>query len=359
MVAHIRVMAVQKKRWLDDETFRSGVALCQTIPGATAMQTSAYVGLRTNGVKGAVASFIGFGLPALLLMLVFSTLYTRFHHLPAVVSTFGTLHALIVALIAHAVFTFGRAYLKKWQDFLIVPVAALLFWVGLSPILVIAISFMLGIALRFREGKGPQDVLSKHERFPLRAVILVVSAAALCLLALLFLDRRLFDLSLLMLRIDLFAFGGGFAAIPLMLHEVVDIKHWIEPKTFMDGIALGQVTPGPVVITATFVGYAVHGLGGALVATASIFLPSFLLVVSVAPFFLQLNSLPTFRKGINGVLCSFVGLLASTSVKLGMALTWDLPRIAVAIAALAALLLRVNLLWIVLGVTFLSLVFRL
>jgi len=359
MVAHIRVMAVQKKQWLDDETFRSGVALCQTIPGATAMQTSAYVGLRTSGVKGALASFIGFGLPAFLLMFALSTLYARFHYLPAVATTFGTLDALIVALIAHAAFTFGRSYLKKWQDFLIVPVAALLFWVGLSPVLVIAISFILGIALRSREGRGPNDVLFKHERFPFKPVILIVSAAALCLLALLFLDRRLFDLSLLLLRIDLFAFGGGFASIPLMLHEVVDIKHWIEPKTFMDGIALGQVTPGPIVITATFVGYAIHGFGGALVATASIFLPSFLLVVSVAPFFHRLNSLPTFRKGISEVLCSFVGLLASTSVKFGMALTWDLPRIGVAIAALTALMLRVNLLWIVAGVTFFSLVLRL
>ena len=359
MVAHIRVMAVEKKRWLDNETFRNGVALCQTIPGATAMQTSAYVGLQTNGVGGAAASFIGFGLPAFLLMLVFSTLYTRFHYLPAVVSAFGTLDALIVSLIAHAAYTFGRTYLKKWQDFLIVPIAAVLFWVGLSPILVILFSFILGIALRFREGNEPQGELSKHERFPLRPVILIVSAAALCLFTLLFLDRKLFDLSLLMLRIDLFAFGGGFASIPLMLHEVVNIRHWIEPKTFMDGIALGQVTPGPIVITATFVGYAIHGFSGALVATPSIFLPSFLLVVLVALFFHRFNSLPTFRKGISGVLCSFVGLLASTSVKFGMALTWDLPRIAVAIVALVALILRVNLLWIVLGVTVFSLVFRL
>ena len=138
MVAHIRDMAVQKRRWLDDETFRNGVALCQTIPGATAMQTSAYVGLRVHGVRGAAASFIGFGLPGFLLMLAFSVLYAQFHGLPAVVSAFGGLHALIVALIAHAAFTFGRAYLKKWQDFLIVPVAAVLFWIGLSPILVVA-----------------------------------------------------------------------------------------------------------------------------------------------------------------------------------------------------------------------------
>ena len=101
MVAYIRAMVVQKRQWLDDETFRNGVALCQTIPGATAMQTSAYVGLRICGARGAAASFLGFGLPAFFLMLALSVLYARFHDLPAVVSAFGGLQALIVALIAH------------------------------------------------------------------------------------------------------------------------------------------------------------------------------------------------------------------------------------------------------------------
>jgi chromate transporter len=196
------------------------------------------------------------------------------------------------------------------------------------------------------------------EPFPLKSIILIVSAAALLLVALFFLDRMLFRLSLLMLRIDLFAFGGGFASIPLMLHEVVEIRHWVEPKVFMDGIALGQVTPGPIVITATFVGYVVRGVWGAVIGTASIFLPSFLLVISIAPVFLRLSSFPLFRKGIAGVLCSFVGLLASAAIRLGTSLTWDLPRIALAVAALVALLFRVNLLWIVLGVVVLSLIFR-
>ena len=143
-----------------------------------------------------------------------------------------------------------------------------------------------------------------------------------------------------------------------MLHEVVEAQRWMDLKTFMDGIALGQVTPGPIVITATFVGYSVGGIVGALAATASIFLPSFLLVISVAPFFLRLNSFPLFRKGIDGVLCSFVGLLASTSVKLGLAVGWDLPRVAIAIGAFAALMIRVNLVWVVLGAVTVALAVR-
>ena len=116
MVSFIRKMAVQDKHWLDEDTFRGGVALCQMIPGATAMQTTAYVGLRLRGVRGAAASFIGFGLPAFLLMLGLSFLYARYCSLPAVTAVFGGLRALIVALLAHASITFGRSYLKRWRD---------------------------------------------------------------------------------------------------------------------------------------------------------------------------------------------------------------------------------------------------
>jgi chromate transporter len=357
MVAHIRTLAVQKKQWLDEVAFRNGVALCQTIPGATAMQASAYVGLRVHGVRGAATSFVGFGLPAFLLMLLLSVLYARFHDASLVASTFAGLRALVVALVGHAAFTFGTSYLKRWQDFVIVPVAALLFWVGLCPVLVILISFVMGVALRFAEGQTTQESPSKRDPFPLRSVVFILGGAALCLLALFLLDRRLLSLSLLMLRIDLFAFGGGFASIPIMLHEVVQVQGWVQPKTFMDGIALGQITPGPIVMTATFVGYVVRGISGAFIATVSIFLPSFLLVITVAPFFQQLNSFHLFRKGVGGILCSFVGLLASTAVRLAISLRWDIPLVALAVAAFAALVLRINLLWIVLGVTVLSLIF--
>ncbi len=359
MVAHIRTMVVQKKKWLDEETFRGGVAFCQTIPGATAMQTSAFVGLRVRGVRGAAASFIGFGSPAFLMMLSLSILYARFRGLPAVVSTFSGLQALIVALILHSAFTFGKAYLKKWQDILIAPVAGTLFWVGLSPILVIALSFVLGLAARFRDKISPMAEPAGRESFPLRPVVLIVSTAVVCVAVLFVLDRKLFELSLLMLRVDLFAFGGGFASVPIMLHEIVDIRHWMDPKTFMDGIALGQVTPGPIVITATFVGYGTLSMAGALVATASIFLPSFLLVVSLAPFFQRLTSSSLFCAGISGILCSFVGLLASTALRFGIALPWNLPRAAIAIATFTALMLRLNLLWTVAGAALFALLVRL
>ena len=350
MVAYIRKMAVEKHRWLDEASFHDGVALCQTIPGATAMQTAAYVGLRARGLPGAAVSFIGFGLPAFVFMMVLSSFYVYAHSLPRVVSLFAGLKCIVVAIVANAVISFGRNYLKTWQGVVIAGAAVVMFGVGLNPILVILAAAVLGLLLN----KGERSLASHTSlRFP-KGLIFILAAAAIGL-ALLFLFRRpLFDLAVLMLRIDLFAFGGGFASVPLMLHEIVDVRAWMDGPTFLDGIAMGQVTPGPIVITATFVGYLLQGPVGGLVATISVFLPSFAMVVGIAPYFDKLRRSPYFHKAVGGVLCSFVGLLLTVAVRFGWNIDWDVPRAALAAAALAALLLKVDILWVVLAGIMLS-----
>jgi len=108
MVAYIRKMSVEQKGWLDNETFNQGVALCQMIPGATAMQSTAFVGLRSRGVRGAAVCFIGFGLPAFLIMMLVAAGYIYARNLPAVISAFSGLQAIIVALVANATLSFGK-----------------------------------------------------------------------------------------------------------------------------------------------------------------------------------------------------------------------------------------------------------
>ena len=162
-------------------------------------------------------------------------------------------------------------------------------------------------------------------------------------------NNELFALGAVMLKIDIFAFGGGFASLPLMLHEVVMGRGWLDSKTFMDGIALGQVTPGPIVITATFVGYLVYGLSGAIVATIAIFTPSFFMLVIVAPFFDRLKNSVYFLRAIDGVFASFVGLLLYVCFKFATTVPWDIARILLGLAALAALIRKVDILYIVLA----------
>jgi chromate transporter len=137
--------------------------------------------------------------------------------------------------------------------------------------------------------------------------------------------------------------------VPLMFHEVVDVRSWIDESTFLDGIILGQVTPGPIVITATFVGYLIQGPIGSIIATLSIFLPSFIVLVCVVPYFDKLQKSSYFNKVIIGILCSFVGLLLAVTMRFAWNLNWDIAHILLATAGFVILLLKVDILWVVLA----------
>jgi chromate transporter len=123
----------------------------------------------------------------------------------------------------------------------------------------------------------------------------------------------------------------------------------MDAPTFVNGIVLGQFTPGPIVITATFVGYMLSGIAGALVATLAVFTPSFIILIGVAPWFERLRSFSLFNRAIGGILCSFVGLLFTVSIRFGLNVSWDWPRVAVAAGSLLALFFQADLLWVILA----------
>ncbi len=349
MIAYIRRVTVERKHWLDVESFNDGVALCQMIPGATAMQVTAYVGLKKRGIEGAAVCFVAFGLPAFLLMLTFAALFSYTHNLPVVVSAFKGLQAIIVAIVANATLTFGQTTLKTWKHFLIAGFAAALFGLNINPILVIFLAAIVGLVLVKPKQPAQRETASTSSPIPwnIKPLLIIISGALVGFLLLFVFDRDLFNLAALLFRIDLSAFGGGFASIPLMLREIVDVRHWMDGPTFMNGIVLGQVTPGPIVITATFIGYLLQGPLGGLVATISIFLPSFLLVVGASPFFDRLRVSSYFNKAIIGVLCSFVGLLFTVIFRFAGNVQWNFQLLLLAAAALIALLLKVDILWVV------------
>lgn len=355
MVAYIRKLVVERKSWMSAREFSEGVAFCQMVPGATAMQTAAYVGLHQAGVAGAAASYIGFGLPAFGLMLVFAVLYAQTGSLPAVVAVFSGLQAVVVAIVVNAAIAFGKTTLKHWLHWLIAIAAAALFRLSVNSLFVILLAGAAGWLLL----RGPAAAMQQEGRstgIPLhkRPLILILAAALGVLAGLYFLAPELFRLAALMGKVDLMAFGGGFASVPIMYHEVVEVNGWLVGPTFMNGIVLGQVTPGPIVITATFIGYMLAGVPGAFIATLGIFLPSFLIVIGVAPFYGRLSASPVFRGVIQGVLCSFVGLLVSVALRFGSQVHWDVIHIVLGAGALLALLRRVDILWVVLGGVILS-----
>jgi chromate transporter len=346
MVNQIRRTVIDKKDWLDPYDFDNGIALCQAIPGAIIMQVVAYTGLKIKGIKGATACFIGFGLPAFVLMFILSVLYKQFNEVTVVKSVLSNLHVVMAAIIANAAFNFGKRTLRNVKDFIIVAIAAALFLLKLHPALVVIMSAFFGLILsKSDDSVSTKRVAARTFRFFL--FLLLVLAVSLAILFLL--NKSYFILAITMLRIDLFAFGGGFAAVPVMFHEVIDIFNWMDKKTFMDGIVLGQVTPGSIIITATFVGYLKYGILGSIVATIFVFTPSFLILMGIVPFFDRLRVYPQFGRVIKGILCSFVGLLIIVTWHFGVDISWNFKNIVLAFVSFGVLFLHVDVIWIILA----------
>jgi chromate transporter len=253
--------------------------------------------------------------------------------------------------VANAVVAFGRSSIKNWRDLLLACGAATFLMLRGSPIFAIigsaAVSAVLYVGANLPV-KPAQAIGEPDSRNVVRLVLLAVLAGGAALAMLFVANRQLFNLALVMLKVDVSAFGGGFASIPVMLQQVVDVRKWIDSKTFMDGIALGQVTPGPVVITATFVGYQVAGLLGAVVGTVAIFSPSFLMVLITVPYFDHLQRLVVFRRALRGILASFVGLLLAVTAHFAIAASWTTRSVLLALAAFVALRFKIDVLWVVL-----------
>ena len=162
-----------------------------------------------------------------------------------------------------------------------------------------------------------------------------------------FYSRPLFDLALLMLGINSVSLAGGLAALPIMYHQIVDISGLMSGRMFMDGIALGQITPGPISITSTFLGYMLYGPVGAVVATIAMFAPSFLILIAVDPAFGALLGSRGFYRASLGIAASFVGLLAYVTGMFALDVAWDPARLVLAAVALIALWRRVDILYVV------------
>jgi len=346
MTAHVRKHIVEKKGWLDAGTFDSGLALCQVIPGAIIMQLVAFIGLKLKGIKGAVLCFVSFGLPAFLIMFILSVIYKHSKNLSTVEMILKGLRVIIVAIVANAAFLFGQKNFKNINDWIIALIAGALFLTKLHPALVLVAAAFLGLALTNKKNiASTEPVGTKTFKFFLRLISIIFVGA----LVLYFVNKEYFTLGTIMLRIDLFSFGGGLASMPIMYNELVDLFAWFDEKTFMDGVILGQVTPGSIIIAATFFGYMHFGVIGSIFATVSVFTPSFLILMGLIPFFDKLKTYPQFTKIVNGILCSFVGLLAIVTYRFGIGIHWNIYYIAIVVVAFILLAKKVDAIWVVLG----------
>ncbi len=351
MIGQIKEAAVNRYGWVKEGEFMRGVALCQLIPGATMVQIVTHVGYRVRGILGALTAAVAFVLPAFIALLALSAIYFRYHRLWFVEALFKGLGAIVVAIILNACITFGRSVLKDWKVILIAVLSFCAFFFQWNFILIFVLAAVIGFVLRPKipptkagasggaAGGAPLQV-KKNEYLVLTILaMLICLALVLCYLV----DPKITSLSLNLSKIGALAFGGGFTAIPLIQYEMVDRFQWLTTKEFLDGIALGQVTPGPILITATFVGYKVANLLGAFMATLGIFFPSFFILVLLIPYHDRLRGVEKVRMMEQGVLGSFIGMLGLVLYNFGRASLVDLPRILMAAAAFFAIYKKISL----------------
>jgi chromate transporter len=347
MISQIKETAVNRYGWVKEGEFMRGVTLCQLIPGATMVQIVTYIGYRVRGIWGALTAAVAFVLPAFIVLLALSAIYFKYHSLWVIQALFKGLGAIVVAIILNACITFGRSVLKDWKVIVISVLSFFAFFLQWNFVLIFVLAAVVGFVLR---PKIPQTKAAASRGSSLDVkkkeyLIIALLAAVICLALIVsyVVDPKITDLSLNLSKIGALAFGGGFTAIPLIQYEMVDRFHWLSTKEFLDGIALGQVTPGPILITATFVGYKVSKVLGATMATLGVFFPSFFILVLLIPYHDRLKGVEKVRMMEQGVLGSFIGMLALVLYNFGKTSLVDLPSILMASGAFLAIYKKISL----------------
>jgi chromate transporter len=351
----MKKMIVKDLGWMKEQEFMQGMALCQLIPGATFVQLSTYIGYRLRGIWGAFICAIAFVLPAFILIVILSTIYFKLGDLWFIKSLFKGLGAIVVAIVLNAFINFGKPILREWKAVLIAILSFFAFLYQLNTVLVFIVAGILALLLRptipAKTGSPPPSQVSNEtakregDRLFLGVLALLIGAIfVVCY----FLNAQLSYLAMTLSKVGALAFGGGFTIIPLIQYEVVDRFQWVSTKEFLDGIAMGQVTPGPIMITATFLGYKLSGFLGAAMATLAIFSPAFFIVTLLIPHYDRLKGLKTVRIMEQGILAAFVGMLGLVLSNFGRTTFVDFPSIAFAATAFIALLKKVDLPYILL-----------
>jgi chromate transporter len=350
---------VMKNAWMSEEEMNDGLAMVQLYPGPLMVDFSAYVGYKLRGVLGAILATIGFILPSFVLMSVLSALYFAAGNLPWVHPLFVGLEALVVGILFNVTLEMGGRNIQSRTQavIMLLAFAALLFKV--NSILIVLAALALGAWLiRPAAGAGKTAGASKpntpkveHASAKRWAGIGAVVAVILAIIAFSWsLKSEIGGLALSLFKIGSVAFGNGSAIIPLIQYEAVEAHPWMSLSQFADGIALGQITPGPFLITATFIGYKLAGFWGGLLATFAIFSPSFAMTLVFTEIFARIRNLKAVRGALAGVMASFVGLLAVVLLQLGgLALTGPAAFALAGAAFVAVRWFKIDILWVFLG----------
>lgn len=322
---------VDERRWLSEREYDSGLAIAAACPGPLAYQLGVYAGFLRHRLIGALAVAVAFGLTPFLLVTAVAALYTRLGDAWALRAVFYGVGPVVVALIVKGCWTLGRRTLGRDRAaWLVAAVAALVTAVLEQELTALFLAAgVLGIAL-FAPPAAALPGPERAETPPSRS-------GAVLALALATPPGTAGQLFLFFFKTGCLVFGSGLVIVPFLKTYVVDQFHWMGNREFLDAVAIGMISPGPVVITATFVGYRVAGLAGATAATLGIFSPAVLFTVTATPLLLRHGSNRRLQGFVRGVTVSVVGVLAGTTVLVARAAVVDALTAAIAVASLIVL----------------------
>jgi chromate transporter len=399
VLAQIRALTVRHRRWLSDFEFAEGLALAQSLPGTSAGNSVTYIGLRLRGWRGAVVAMCGFILPSMVIMIGLAIVYKHLRTFSDTQRFFHGLNGAVVALILVTAWRMGKNILtERWQWILAVSAFLTVAILEATVLEVVLASGLIGIYIdsfgkkqlqrlrslrtivvrrrlrartrmakqrrarkpqffrsylssRFNELPRQESSTEEVEQEPEESTTTLRSVSLFALGLPLFVKLGLLlTLASMFLRIGSVTFGGGLVMVPLIESEVVNTHHWLTHQEFADAFALGQITPGPVLITATFVGYRVAGTLGALVATISIFLPAFLMTIAAGSSLRRFRSNEQVQSFLRGIAPAVVGLLVAAALSVGRAGIHSWIGLSIMIVAIFTLVrFRPNAFWVILG----------
>jgi chromate transporter len=325
----------QKRGWLSKERFLEGLALSNLLPGPTAAQLAMFLGYERAGWMGAIVAGVCFVVPGFVVILTLSLLYTTFAAaIPTLRGAFYGLAPVVLGILAMAVYRLGRAAIKDAGQlaFAVASAAAMAFpQVGIVTVLLVAAS--VAIMVYASRVWGALLVVAT---LGLAVVLALTSGVAMPLA--LGSGSGLGALALFFVIVGMFTFGGGLAMLAFIEQHAVTSFHWLTAQQFLDGLALGQLTPGPTVMLAAFVGYHVAAVTGAVVAAAAVFLPSFALVALTIPILQRTRKHTWVQAALRGVNPAVIGVIAVTLLKMVPVAMPDLPRAALAVVTMSVML---------------------
>jgi chromate transporter len=347
--AHIAMMedeVVRRRRWMTNDEFLDLLGATNLIPGPNSTEMAIHIGHRRAGWKGLVVAGTSFILPAMLIVTGFAWAYVRYGSIPKVKGVLYGVKPVIIVIVVQALWSLGRAAIKTKFLAVIGIAGVILTFLGLHELLILLGGGLIVAAVRLivRSIKGQQSILSLISASPLIVFLqsgTTAVATAPFSLALLF---------LFFLKVGAVLYGSGYVLLAFIRADLVERWHWLTESQLLDAIAVGQVTPGPVFTTATFIGYVLGGTKGAAVATVGIFLPAFVFVAASGPLVPRIRRSPTAGAFLDGVNAAALALMVVVTYQLGRSAIMDFTTVALAIISGAILFrFRMNSAWLVLG----------